>query len=265
MTDFPAQLCRYGVKGPTFERAVVGPNGQERVEFYPPTFVFSRLLPSSSSTPHPIPTDPTAAPRISASTGSTVAALRELAVAAFSLPPLRQARLWRLPSPTPSTVITGFEPDLPFVFDDALKSDDAQLIAPDDSQATLSEALLDEPLVYLALEQADGFGNWVVDAEALAAAKTLASTPPPTAPTAAEPKKGLFAGGTFSMFESKGNALVPRYAGKNGKEKAATPIAVPSNNGQNSILAGITGVLTRGKSGPKGGQRGLTGLGNLGK
>ncbi|KAL8276325.1 hypothetical protein RQP46_011291 [Phenoliferia psychrophenolica] len=253
----------YGVKGPTFERAVVGPIGQERVEFYPPTFVFSRLLPSSSSTPHPIPTDPTAAPRISASTGSTVVALRELAVAAFSLPSNRQARLWRLPSPAPSTVITGFEPDLPFVFDDALKSDDAQLIAPDDSQATLSEALLDEPLVYLALEQVDALGNWVVDAEALAAAKTLASTPPPTAPPAVEPKKGLFAGGTFSMFESKGNALVPRYAGKNGKEKAATPIAVP-NNGQNSILAGITGVLTRGKSGPKGGQRGLTGLGNLG-
>ena len=270
MSSCQALSPRYSLTGPTFERVVVAGG---RVEFYPPTFLLTLILPSTTSNSFPIPTT---TPRHSASASSTVAALVEHAKTAFSLPSSRNTRLWRLPDPCPPPVSdnpTTPEPaEGAFIFADALlQLEDVQLIEPDDSQATISEALLDEDLVRLGVEQADGLGNWLVERPA---------TPPPSgaedglaSSSTAAKKTSLFSGGGWiSTFEKRNtvpNQLAPKYGNKNGKDKAPTLVTVPSNGGgggqHSGLLNSLGGMLTRGKSGPKGGQRGLTGLGNLGK
>lgn len=245
------QTRRYGQTGPTFERTVIGEEFSERVEFYPPSFTLFLLLPSDTAQPVPIPTEPAAPPRVSLSAGATVTALCERAQTAFHLQ--RAVRLWRLPDDA--------EPNpLAFIFADALKDGTADLISPDDSHATLSEAMLNEPRVRLAVEQQDPLGNWLVDADQLATARQLAA--PPAAPEPVPEKKGIFGGSSFfGGLEQKTNSLVPKY--KNGKEKG-TSITVPSN-GNNSFLNSISGALTRNKPALRSGQRGVTGLNNLGK
>lgn len=190
---------------------------------------------------------------MSFSAGAPVDALLSRAQQLFHLQ--RTVRLWRLPddvAPGPAAC----------VFADALKDGTAELVDPPDAHASLAEAMLDEQLVRLAVEHQDPLGNWLVDADQLAAARGLVAPAAPALLALESSKKpGLFAsasGGFFGALE-KSNALTPRY--KNGKDKATSP----APNGNHSFLNSISGALTGKKPGPRGGQRGLTGLTNLGK
>ncbi|KAK4705241.1 hypothetical protein P7C70_g972, partial [Phenoliferia sp. Uapishka_3] len=238
----------YGTTGAVFERSVVGNFGSERVEFYPPTFSIFHLLPSETTSSVSIPTEPQSPPRLSLSSGETVTELRTQASASLNL--TRQTRLWRLADSSVTDLDTPA-----FVFADKVKEEGAELVDPTDSQATIDEALLNEPHVRIAVEQMSALGNWIVDAEAIAVAKAAAPPPSP----AAVPKKSLFGGGFFNTME-KTNSLTPKYKDKeNGKAVAGS-----SGSGSNSLFGNIAGALTRSKSNTRGAQRGLTGLSNLG-
>lgn len=90
---------RYGISGPTLERQVVATGGHDsaRVELYPPTFHFVKLV--QESTDPSSESSPDAAPSESLSSGASVAELEKLA--ASSLQFTRPIRLWRVTSAEP--------------------------------------------------------------------------------------------------------------------------------------------------------------------
>ncbi|KAM0750823.1 UCH-domain-containing protein [Meredithblackwellia eburnea MCA 4105] len=263
----------YSVSGPTFARKVVqtssDAHGSERIEYYPPEFSIFLLLPADSSVSVSIPTDPRP-PRISVSSGDTIEDLSKQAAAALNLS--RPTRLWRLPAPS-DHLLADTEGDQPgaFIFPDKLNEDGVELISFAEPKTTLSDALLNEEHVGLAIEQQTEDGKWLVDAEALAAKRGAASEGNGAAD--AQPAAPLFSGGNsfFNSMEQRTNVLTPRY--NNSSQRASpsaalaakgVPIQVPSNQPQsNSLFSGITNAL-RSKSAGRAGQKGVTGLTNLG-
>lgn len=252
--------------GQTFERRVVssGAFGSERVEFYPPRFHLFQVLPSSSSTHVAVPIDLPTPPTVVFSCGLPLKHLKAYASAIFRL--TRPVRLWRLPddaSDAASSILGGS----PHIFTEKLDADGAELIEVDliNDDSTLSEALLDAPSTRLAVEQQTEDGSWLVDARLIGGGISFAL--PPVAPVEA-PKKGLFADGYFKQME---NTLVPKYksASAQATTSKATTILVPSNAGSghhHNFMSTLGGAFTRSKSNEKkAGQRGLTGLQNLGK
>lgn len=127
--------------------------------------------------------------------------------------------------------------------------------------STLSDALFDEEIIRLAVEQQDVDGKWFdFEASRSSSAPTVYGPPPPSV--------GLFSAGKFGespatssnrVATSKATTtnLTPRY--KNG-----TVIAAPSNPG---YFSGIGQQITslRNRSAARSLQPGLVGLHNLGK
>lgn len=256
-------VCRFTVLGPVYERTVVRTSsqpGSERIEFHPPSFSVFLLLPSDSSAPVNIPTDPSSPPRITLSSSACLSELNQRAAAAFSLS--RPSRLWRLPSGSDPLLADAENQSPAFIFADRLNEDGAELVRTQDNP-TLLDALLDEQKIRIAIEQQSADGKWIVDAPALAtrlARAKAGAAPVGVPPAAAVPeKKGLF--GTGAFF---GKELPAKHQGLLGK---ATTIAIPSNSSSSStsFLGSLSGALTRSKSNGRGGQRGVNGLNNLGK
>lgn len=256
--------------GQTFERRVVSTGGyaSERVEFYPPRFHLFQVLPSSSSTPVAVPIDLPSPPTIVLSSGLPLKHLKAYASAVFRLS--RPIRLWRLPD-GPSDSACNALGVLPHIFTVQLVADRAELIETDsiNDESTLSEALLDAPSTRLAVEEQTADRSWLVDARLIEGGISFAL--PSAAPVA--PKKAIFSGGGFfNMMEAKTeNTLTPKYksASAQASTSKAINILVPSNAGSghhSNFLSNLGGALTRSRSHEKkAGQRGLTGLQNLGK
>ncbi|GAA6010099.1 hypothetical protein JCM10207_007558 [Rhodosporidiobolus poonsookiae] len=271
----------YGLIGSDLARDVVahaGPNS-EMIELYPPTFEFFLLLPSSSSSsgsPVPIPTLEHA-PSIALPSSSTVRELTQQARAAFELSG-RPIRLWRLP-PIADPVSSHEGPA--FVLADKLKESGTELLdaAPND---TLVDALLNERQTRLAVEEQRADGTWVVDAEQLAAALALAGpqvpadapSPAPApasaaageAPASAQGEAGKKARhGLFSHGWSSGLHRPKSEKEKKDKEREKSKERGEKQAGGQGLMAGLTGALTRSKTGgARQGTRGLVGLQNLG-
>lgn len=243
--------CRYGVSGPDLERTVVASAGQgsERVEFYPPQFHFVKLLPSATASPV-TPAAPVSAPTESLSSGASVGDLQKAAASALHL--TRPVRLWRLSSNDASVGPAA-------IASDDLSTAGVELVTAQDEQ-TLEDALLTDNMSRLVVEEQNEDGTWLIDAGSVANSSAPDTpTSATTEPAAAAPavKKGLFSGGPFS--HSAPNQLLAR-----NKSQGHKPAEKKENKG--GFLGTIANSLSRSKS-PKReskGQRGLTGLTNLG-
>ncbi|GAA6055880.1 hypothetical protein JCM3770_001539 [Rhodotorula araucariae] len=274
-------LCDwYGCKGPEFEREVIatGGFGSEMIEFYPPTFTFFLLLPSSSDASSVSVPTLEHAPTIALSSSTPFNSLLASALEAFSFDAARPCRLWRLP-PAGDELSASAGPA--YLFPDKLAESGVELLSPAEvgPSMTLTDALLADEHTRLALELQDDAGHWTVDAEGVLARVRAAEGEDAAAPEAdegnaqasapvatdavaahAEKKKGLFAGGGWSgtLHRSKSHASIA----------PAAPAAPPVQNGKHHHGGGFMGVLhgalTRSKTGAVKGQRGLVGLQNLG-
>ncbi|GAA5907514.1 hypothetical protein JCM8208_001400 [Rhodotorula glutinis] len=280
----------YGCAGPEFEREVVataGP-GSESIEFYPPSFTFFLLLPSSSSDSSSVSV-PTLEhpPSVQLVSSTPFSALLAAALEAFSIDPPRPCRLWRLP-PTADSTSTTSGPA--FVFADKLAESGVELLAPDDTglDATLTDAMLADDQTRLALEVQSEHREWAVDAEAVLAQLRQAEDDDAHAPeagdalqqhlvlpgsgaavassstasngTAEKKRHGLFAGGwSGTLHKGKTTGAPPAPS-------AAASSSSSSKHGHHGggIMNAVHHALTRSKTAPAKGQRGLVGLQNLG-
>lgn len=274
---------RYGLVGPEISRTVVATAGfgSETIEFYPPSFQFFLLLPTSSSSSAPIPVPSLDhAPSTSLPSTSPFSALLSFATTSFSLHPSRPVRLWRLP-PIGDTLSAHEGPA--YVFADKLRESGVELLENVEKDSSLVDALLSDPETRLAVEQQDQLGNWIVDAEAIlrtfsneqqqleegAASSTppaAGSTATTTAEEAPKSKKGLFSHGWHHSLHHKKS--------KDTVASTSTTVTAPKASGSSSssgggLLSQAAGLLTRSKTQAAGGgakgQRGLVGLQNLGK
>ncbi|GAA5855168.1 hypothetical protein JCM9279_007576 [Rhodotorula babjevae] len=292
-------LCDwYGCAGPEFEREVVataGP-GSESIEFYPPSFTFFLLLPSSSSSDSSPVSVPTLEhpPSVQLVSSTPFSSLLVAALEAFSLEPSRPCRLWRLPPASDATSTTSGPA---FIFADKLAESGVELLAPDDTglDATLTDALLADDETRLALEVQSEQREWAVDAEAVLAQLRAAEDDDARAPEAGDAQQLVLPGAGAAAASSSAAAAASASAsnGAGGKKhhglfaggwssglhKGKTPGAPPappapaaSSSGApkhghhhgGGLMDKLTGALTRSKTAPAKGQRGLVGLQNLG-
>lgn len=241
--------CRYGCTGPVFIRKVIstGLYESERVEFYPPTFSLYLLLPSSSATPVSVPTELPFP--VTLHSNEPLQTLRSHAANAFNLDSSRPFRLWRLPELDNNVINTSAISGLAYRGVDNLIEDGAELIEINNitPNSTLNESLLDAPQTRIGVEQQTEDSKWLVDTTALAA---TTGAPKVIVPNELVARKKLFAGGYFAKESAP------------AKSQASTQ----ASTSKGSIFSAL-GALTRAKSTTRtgGGQRGLTGLANLGK
>lgn len=183
--------------------------------------------------------------------------LKAEAIMVFQLDPLAPIRFWRLNENSLA------ETDNLLV--EKLAEEGGELVQKDGitDESLLSASLLDNQLNRLAVEQQVG-GKWLVDDS------QLASTDAPKAE--GEKKATLFGGknffGSMEQKNAKTNILQARNKSATASTSKAVSIAVPSNstNSGGGFMRTLTGALTRSQSSSKsGGQKGLTGLQNLGK
>ncbi|GAA5944501.1 hypothetical protein JCM3775_005877 [Rhodotorula graminis] len=281
----------YGCAGPEFEREVVasaGP-GSEMIEMYPPAFTFFLLLPSSSSDSGAVSV-PTLEhpPSVQLVSSSPFSALLAAALEAFSLDPSRPCRLWRLP---PASDSTSTSSGPAFIFADKLAESGVELLAPEDTglDATLTDAMLADDETRLALEVQSEQREWAVDAEAVLAHLRQAEDDDARAPEAPEggssqlvlPGAAAAAAAASSgaaasngSAEKKGGGMFA-HGWSSSLHKGKTPSAPPAPPGPpapasaskhhgGGIMNALHGALTRSKTAPAKGQRGLVGLQNLG-
>lgn len=235
------------MSGPELERSVVasGGPGSERVEFYPPQFHFVKLLPSATASPA-TPSTLVSAPTESLSSGASVGDLEKAAASALQL--TRKVRLWRLSSTDASVGPAA-------IASDDLSTAGVELVTAEAGE-TLEDALLADNMSRLVVEEQNEDGTWVVDAALVA--NSLPDTPTTATTAAPAVKKGLFSGGPFSHHAP--NQLIAR-----NKSQGHKPSEKKEHH-KGGLLGAIAGSLSRSKS-PKReskGQRGLTGLTNLG-
>jgi hypothetical protein len=245
--------------GGVFQRQVVKTGGvnSERVEFYPPQFHLLLLVPSTTTASVSLPIDLAFPPSITLSSGATLGELKDFAVDVFSLHSSRPVRFWRLPDDFDSSVlVTG-----PLEGPAYIAADDVQgggELIEKDMLYSLDDALLTDPNTRLAVEQQTPLGNWIIDETEL---KT---------PSVAAPVEKFFKNGFFdSMSPPKVNVLAGRYKSAGASSVASTSkgtmITVPSNPKSGGFINALSSSFRRDKSATRGGQRGLTGLSNLGK
>lgn len=247
-------VFRYGISGPVFQRQVVGNETfqSERVEFYPPVFYLQLLL-SNNSLLSPSSKSPA---RIEFSCGEELATLKNYARIEYKLGGLQPLRLWRLKLDSPTA-------NLGYVKVSELEAEGAELVQKDDGKvtesSTLSQALLDDETNRIVVEQ-QLEGKWLVDEKKFVVA----------VPAKVEVKKNTLFGGNQGFFNKKeeANKLVPKY-GKNSTASSSKSLFGSSNqsgSGSTGFMNSLTGALTRTRSSSRmSGQRGLTGLQNLGK
>ena len=290
-------LCDwYGCAGPEFEREVIATagHGSESIELYPPSFTLFLLLPSSSSDSAPVSV-PTLEhpPSIQLVSSTPFSALLAAALEAFSLDPSRPCRLWR-PPPAADSPSTTSGPA--FIFADKLAESGVDLLAPEKTglDATLTDAMLADDETRLALEVQSEQREWAVDAEAVLAQLHAAEDDDARAPEAADDAQHLGLPGAAAASSSSSAAAANGAGGKKhgglfsggwssglhkGKTPGGAPPAPPAPSGSGSgssapkhahhhgggIMDKLTGALTRSRTAPVKGQRGLVGLQNLGK
>lgn len=242
----------YGLNGPPLARSVIATGGfaSERIELYPPTFVLFQLMPSESSQSVPVPTFPP--PYVTLSAATTVGELKMKAREALKLASSRPLRLWRLPGAEDASPgqVQATGSDVAWVFPDKLREDGVEPVERPGSvspASRLMEAMLDEQVIRLAVEQQDQGGTWLVDANSL-----------PSGPSQAAPQASTSSdGGIFSSRSGFFNTLNPAPASSQQRSSSQ-----PRSGG----VSGMLGAMTRSKSrGPAPSRHGLVGLQNLGK
>lgn len=183
--------------------------------------------------------------------------LKAEAVSIFQLDNLAPIRFWRLNENSLA------ETDNILV--EKLAEEGGELVQKDGitDESLLSASLLDNEMNRLAVEQQVD-GKWLVEEG------QLASTTTPK--VEGEKKTTLFGGknffGSMEQKNAKPHMLQARNKSATASTSKAVSIAVPSNstNSGGSFMRSLTGALTRSQSTSKsGGQKGLTGLQNLGK
>lgn len=183
------------------------------------------------------------------SAGSTLRELKIRAAHIFEMD--RPVRLWRLPGATDGQLSAEEKLGLSYINGEELTQDGAELVETDEitEASTLSFAMLDAPEALIAIEERLRNGTWSTDTDrVLPATVDYDMTDLPTAVV----KPATMFGG--SSFFGSLEAKVP---------KRASLVTVPPKTG--GIGSSILGALTRSKAAPRAGQRGLTGLSNLGK
>ncbi|SCV70333.1 BQ2448_1727 [Microbotryum intermedium] len=256
----------YGRSSLPIKRQVVstGGIGSERVEFYPPTFAPVKVLPSESLATNVSIPIAESTPTLSLSSGSTVRELKELCAIQYGLSSGRESRLWRLPTDEEVGLAAPLLDGPGHIFAEKLSrvaqaGHSVELIERGEvSGATsLNDAMLTDEMTRLAIEQQNEDGKWLVDETSI-----LASSSASLQSSVDDKKKPMFGTQFFDRFAV--NQLVPRH--KNGVERAATSnhSNLASSGSGGGLLASFGGALTRSKSNTRSGQRGLTGLTNLG-
>lgn len=271
---------RYGYSGPPLPRKVVSTTimtGAERVEFFPPEFIFHIAYPLNTN---PIPSIPIR--RTTVSSGAKVKDLKSVASRVYGLS--RPIRLWRLPladdpqlNADSQASTSSSSADQPTgagaLLVDKLREDGTQLVAGEGSgvsdDATLNDATLNDAETRIAIEEQREDGTWFVP-ESLPdrvhtsmAVDTEPAYQPPSSSQQAPPAFSS-QGGFLGQLEARNkaeNVLKPRY--KNGEgggavgEVGLKPQAPPVRS--TSPLTGLMGRLTRSKANDAR-QKGLTGL-----
>lgn len=259
-------MNRYGYYGSPISRPVINPSGkanQSRIEFHPPTFIFYILLPSTSTLPIPLPLTPP--PKRNLSISKTITDLSNLASSALQT--TRKLRLWRI----------NIDSIIPKEEDGFILSQDwdqvlgKELLVKEvgDELNTLIEAYLEDEVSKIIVEQVDESGNWIIDTPPPATSLLLL---PSSTPTPLFGSEDFFSGLEKRTY---GNILTPRYGGPKQGTGGIRLIPTPggpkdsSSSTSSSEKGNFFSALTRSKSnsgagGAVRGQRGLTGLQNLG-
>lgn len=159
----------------------------------------------------------------------------------------RDIRLWRIPSGTDSRLDESTKNGPSFMESDKLNLEGTELVENGTivESNTLSEALLDAFETLIAVEEKSVNGEWLVNAESIT--PPLLVTDSSFATTVAPATSGGLFGRQF--FGSAPAPKVPKRA-----ELTTT-----------TLKSSLSSVFTRSKAPVQKGQRGLTGLQNLGK
>jgi len=247
----------YGLKDPSHSipRPVIAPSGpsSESVEFYPPTFIFHILSPSSNleeldqydpSELNIIRTLPKLPIQKTFSIGNSLKNLKSQ-LSDNLLPPgllTRSFRLWSIhDSPT--------DPDQLILTSAEFLLLDKQLVEPSSGDlADLNEALLTEPINRLAIEHQHPRGSWLIDSTTKPVPPAAPSTPPQDDDGSAPP---IFGGQEWlDRMErmNQANLLDPKFS-----------LSTPAHSNLNLLGFDSSQAALKAR-----GIRGLVGLSNLG-
>lgn len=219
----------YGVTGPVFARQVIEglSEGQESVEFYPPTIRLLRLVDDEEAQGSGVPS-------FSMSVSTSLSTLKEKAKAAFNLGEIADVdlRLYHFPEPTENEVRSGLV-NLARVEVEGVDVIDAGEDKPDSYQpdVTLKSVGVDEIEINLVVETRQ-YGRWQTD--------------PAPIEAGASSVKGIFAqqGDFFSNLQqgSSTAATSPAAAGETQGRVTRSQTAVDRTMGRSRGLRGLNNL-----------------------